>query len=176
VLAYFTELIQGNVGTLRSLEIGQESQILRSNHEHNLTESDDGDDDDDGCKVLTALAVEDRLRNLSSLSILGLDVSPEQSKFFSKSIKLSCLRSLVLESCIRSAGLVQQLAVTLTTADGAGQVNLGLNELTFRHEDPDQRLVSALEGFLKNVNPLTYLSVLDNTKVRALLKLGVRSY
>jgi hypothetical protein len=93
------------VGTLRSLEIGQESQILRSNHEHNLTESDDGDDDDDGCKVLTALAVEDRLLNLPSLSILGLNVSPGQSKFFSKSIKLSCLRSLVLESCIRSAGL-----------------------------------------------------------------------
>jgi hypothetical protein len=166
VLAFFTELIQGSVETLRSLEIGQESQILRSNHEHSLTKSDDGDDDDDDddCKVLTVLAVEDRLLNLSSLSIVGLNVSPGQSKFFSKSIKLSCLRSLVLESCIGSAGLIQQLAATMTTADGAGQVTLGPTEFTFRHEDPDQRLVSALEGFLRNVNPLTHLSVLDNTK------------
>jgi hypothetical protein len=54
----------------------------------------------------------------------------------------------------------------MTTADGAGQVTLGLTGFIFRHEALDQRLVSALEGFLRNVNPLMYLSVfLDNTSV-----------
>jgi hypothetical protein len=53
----------------------------------------------------------------------------------------------------------------MTTADGTRQVSLGLTESTFRHDAPDQRLVSALEGYLKDVNPLTHLSVLDNTSV-----------
>jgi len=151
-------LIRANSETLRSLSLGREAEVLLSNY----TASVHRDKDDD--EVLGALCLEDTLLRLSSLKIVGLNVSPAQSDYFSKSIELSLLRNLTIESCPGSATLIRQLGAAVITDGLAEPGGLALKEFTFRHEAPDSLLMGALEAFLSRISPLTHLSVLlDNT-------------
>ena len=158
VIAFITDLIRTNSGTLRCLTIGREAQILREIYE------DVSPSYKDAGEVLQALASMKMLLSLSSLTLVGLNVDPTRSGYFSRSVELSCLRKLTLESCTGSAEFVQQLAVTMTTGDRAERTLLALSEFSFRYESPEQTLVAALETFLARINPLVHLSVLlDST-------------
>ncbi len=159
VISFIANLIQANCRTLRCLTIGQESQILRTVYK----DPDSRSQDEGG--VLQALASKMLLLNLSSLALLALNVHPAQAGSLSRSVELSCLRKLTLESCPGSAEFIQQLAATMPTDNSAEQTLLALSEFSFRYEAPEQTLIAALETFLVRINPLVHLSVLlDSTR------------
>lgn len=159
VIAFITNLIQTNSSTLRCLTIGHEAQILRR------TYGDGSPSIEDEGEVLQALVSTEMLLSLSSLTLVGLNVDPTRSDLFSRSIELSCLRKLTLESCTGSAELVRQLAAIMPTDDQAERILLALSEFSFRYEAPERALIAALETFLARINPLVHLSVLlDNTR------------
>ncbi len=98
-------------------------------------------DHDGRGQALKALFLEKWPLIQSSFSITGLDVSPFQSDYFSKSIEISRLGNLGLESCPENAEMIRKLAATMTPENGPEQVALDLRESTSRHEVPDQPLV-----------------------------------
>jgi hypothetical protein len=162
VVAFLSKLIQANVETLRCLEVGQELQIWESNQPNDngyIQLNDEGE-------VLKALAVKDMYLKLQSLRVIGLSINPTHSNFFSDSIAIVRLQNLTLELCAGSVEFLQKFAASMIAEDGAHKVALGLKEFTFRHEEPHDTLIPALEEFLASINPLTHLSVLlDNTLV-----------
>jgi hypothetical protein len=137
-MTFIGDLIRANAETLRSLTVGQELDAGRSSYQEPISQYEDNGE------VLMGLSFKDTLLKISSLQIVGLSVSPEQSNYFSESIELSRLRNLTLESCPGSATLIHQLAETVTT-DGSDELALlALREFTLRDEAPDQPLVAAL--------------------------------
>lgn len=108
VVTFIENLIRANAETLRSLAVGQEPDIFRTNYRGLVSRYDDKNG------VLKALALKNIPLKLSSPTIIGLNVSPAQSDY-SRSIDFSRLRNLTLESCPGSADLIQKLAATVTT-------------------------------------------------------------
>jgi hypothetical protein len=148
IAQFIAGLVKKNAETLCSLELGQELELP-----HNLT--------DDHGAVLDALApVNATPLKLSCLGLVGFDVDPNTSSFFTKSIEINRLRKLTLESCFGITRLLHQLAYA---DDETVDMKLSLDQFTFRHESPDQALLSSLEAFLGRIPGLTHLSVLlDN--------------
>jgi hypothetical protein len=164
-MTFIGNLIRANTEMLRSLTVGQKLDAGLSSYQEPISQYEDNGE------VLMALSFKDTLLKLSSLQVVGLSVSPEQSNYFSESIELSRLRNLTLESCPGSATLFHQLAATVTTDGSEELALLALREFALRHETPDQPLVAALEAFLGRANPLTLLSVLfDNTDIMPTVK------
>ncbi len=105
---------------------------------------------------------------LTSLHLIGLDVSLIISDDFPRVFKFASLKAFYLESCICSEVLLESLAVSFESRRARSPSSdqaPAIKDFRFRHEESTISLHKALEKFLSSFSGLQALSVLlDRTE------------